>query len=290
MVEVVVIPDGAAEDSAARPSSLERSRTPVLDEICCMGRVSSVKATPNGLIPGSEVGIPTVLGVSLHSAPSRGLVEAAAYGIEVPESMRAWRVDLPRNYAPAAVPDGLVHLRGHRYLFIGVTAPRLEAPWRVWPGGAGLPRVFDSSTVFVCARGAAAGCGSVLGARVVVPEGSTGGVDTDYEAKARASLGMLDEAERIVVHVGAPDEAAHDGDPAAKVAALDAVDNFILRPLWAAARTRNLRIVVCPDHGTDPRTGRHLNIPVPRVEWHPGIASSGPRRLVERKIFERARK
>jgi len=152
----------------------------------------------------------------------------------------------------------------------------------VWPRGAALPRVLDRRTVVVAARGAASGCARLLGAAVVTPDGATGDARTDWAAKRAAALAALDEADLVVVHAGAPDEAAHDLDPDAKVAALEAVDRELIGPLWAAVAGRG-RLTVCPDHGTDPRTGEHDAAPVPCAIAGPGIEPDGATRMTERR-------
>lgn len=287
MVEVLVIPDGAAEDPRRGPTSLERARTPVLDALCAQGDVRLRRTIPLGLPAGSEVGIPTLLEVELAAAPSRGLIEAAAHEIPVPRGQHAWRVDVPRERAgdrslrAEATCMGLTHVRGHRFLFIGTKPPELPPPWRVWPGGVTLRRALDPSTVVVAGRGAASGVGRLLGARVVIPATATGDTDTDFTAKTRAAIGALDTAARVVVHIGAPDEASHRRDPRAKVAALEAIDALVLAPLADALNVRGDALVVCPDHGTDPSTGEHLADPVPMLRWSGGIAPSGPDRLTE---------
>lgn len=286
MVEVIVIPDGAAEDPRPGLTSLERAHTPTLDALCAEGEVRHRCTIPAGLPAGSEVGIPTVLGVQLADAPARGLIEAAAAGIAVADGMWAWRVDASRDNPPACVPDGLLHLRGHRFLAIAREAPRLWRPWRVWPAGAALPRALDDSTIVVGAPGAAVGCALLLGARARVPEGVTGDARTDLRAKAASAIALLDEATRVVVHVAAPDEASHERDPVAKIAALEAIDRLVIAPLADAITARGGALVVCPDHGTDPATGEHLREPVPMLRWGQGITPSGPSRLTERALLE----
>lgn len=294
MVEIIVIPDGAAEDPGKGPTSLERAAMPVLDELCGTGEVRTLQTIAPGLPSGSEVGIPTLLGVEPRGAPSRGLIEAAAAGIPIPPGASAWRVDLPRAIAHRAdlardgARRGLIHLRGHRWLAVGREVPSLPAPWRVWSGGETLPRILDGTTAVVCGPGAAAGCGMLLGARVVIPPGATGDVDTDYGAKARAALGALEDARRVVVHVGAPDEASHRGDRQEKIAALEALDALILAPLADAARVTGAWLTVCPDHGTDPASGEHLDASVPALRWGKGVAASGPDRFTERAVLEEA--
>jgi 2,3-bisphosphoglycerate-independent phosphoglycerate mutase len=282
---VLLIPDGAAEP--VRPgtsTTLERARTPALDALAAAGAVRRVATTPAGVQPGSETGVPALLGAPPAIAVSRGAVEAAAHGIAVARGRRAWRVDLRRadgERAPgsearaalgalrAALPEHQVHhLGGHRCLAIGSSPPapalRTLRPI-VWPDGALLPRTLDERTVMVCARGAASGCASLLGAAVVTPAGATGGTDTDWRAKQEAALRALDDVARVVVHAGAPDEAAHERDADAKLRALEAFDRELVGPLWAAVRARGGRLAVCPDHGTDPRSGLHDAAPVPAV-------------------------
>lgn len=295
MVEVLVVPDGAAEDPRLGRTSLERAHTPALDALCREGEVRARRTIPHGLAAGSEVGIPTLLGAEPSAAPSRGSIDAAAVGVEVPVGRRAWRVDCQRGREgdPALRAEAarlqLKHLRGHRFLFVGPRPPEVSASWRVWPDGPTLARAMDDSTVVVAAPGAASGCAQLLGARVIVPRGATGDTDTDYRAKTRAALDVLDEAQRVVVHVGAPDEASHRLDANAKVEAIEAIDRLIVAPLCDAVRVRSATFVVCPDHGTDPRTGLHLADPVPMLRWGPGVRPSGADRLSERCLRQEVR-
>ena len=308
MVELLVIPDGAAERPGPQLTSLERARTPALDALCAHGAVTLAATTPPGLPPGSETGIPTLLGARLVAAPSRALIEAAAAGIELPPGASAWRCDLRhrgRRFVPAR-PEQLAaalevpclgryrafHLRGHRFLLIGAggrPAPRLAGlDVRVWGDGAGLPRVLDATTVIVCGPGACAGAGRLLGAEVRIPAGATGGPDTDLVAKRETALAALEEGRQVVVHVGWPDEAAHEGDSAGKVKALEAIDELLLAPLAEAVLAAGGRLAVCPDHGTDPVSGEHSADPVPAVRAGAGVVPAGPERLIERALAGRA--
>jgi 2,3-bisphosphoglycerate-independent phosphoglycerate mutase len=161
---------------------------------------------------------------------------------------------------------------------LGAEMPRAGAPrddLLVWPAGAMPPRILDARTVVIGARGAATGIARLMGARTVVPPCATGRPGTDLAAKAAAALEAIDAgATRVVVHVGAPDEAAHERDAAAKVAAIEAADEQLLAPLANALRARRAELgdgaatlQVCPDHGCDPATGRHDDAPVPCLRW-----------------------
>jgi 2,3-bisphosphoglycerate-independent phosphoglycerate mutase len=149
--------------------------------------------------------------------------------------------------------------------------------------------VLDAATTVVAARGAAAGIARLMGATVVVPTGATGRPGSDLAAKADAALAALKAgAAHVVVHVGAPDEAAHEHDAPAKVAAIEQADRDLLAPLATALRVRGGSLRVCPDHGCDPRTGSHDAAPVPCVTWSAWAVAPAARpshRLTERGVF-----
>jgi 2,3-bisphosphoglycerate-independent phosphoglycerate mutase len=121
---------------------------------------------------------------------------------------------------------------------------------------------------------------------VLVPEGTTGDVDTDLAAKRDAVLHALAEGRlRTVVHVGGADEAAHRLDPDGKITFLERVDRELLAPLSDVVAAAGATLRVCPDHGCDPLTGRHSADPVPHVTWSAAAARSArPRRLTERAV------
>ena len=161
----------------------------------------------------------------------------------------------------------------------------------VWPEGVIPERVLDADTVVIGARGAAIGIARLMGARTVIPPRATGRPGSDLAAKAAAALNAIGlgdgrallgggTASRVVVHVGAPDEAAHDRDANAKVAAIEAADRLLLAPLAQALRAHGGTLQVCPDHGCDPATGVHDGAPVPCLLWPTANASGG--RLTER--------
>jgi 2,3-bisphosphoglycerate-independent phosphoglycerate mutase len=299
VVDVLVIPDGAAQPPRdGIPTALEAASTPVLDGLAAEGAVVRVATTPPGLPAGSETGIATLLGAMPRRRIGRGWVDAAAYGVDVPDGLTPWRADLVyRSGKRASVRqarDVCVHLgrgahavAGHRLVLVAEARPAdrrlLGLHVRVWPDGEAPGGSVPVGTTVICARGAAAGCGRLLGARVVVPAGATGDVDADLHAKAQAAVAALaDGAERVVVHVGGPDEAAHRRDAMAVVGALERLDGELLAPLRDAVKALCGRLAVCPDHGTDPATGDHDAAPVPAVIWGTGIEPQGPAAMSER--------
>jgi 2,3-bisphosphoglycerate-independent phosphoglycerate mutase len=319
-VDVLVILDGASEPLGEDPTSLERARTPVLDGLVAESSVIRLRTVAPGLPAGSETAIPALLGWVPDGPVDRAAIEAAAHDIEVGHDERAWRVDR-RDRADASatarilagrlngrhgVPAHRVHhLTGHRMLIVGpdhaptlgrellgieLSAGLLGTELLVWPEGGVPPRILSEDTVAIGAPGAAIGIARLMGARTIVPPGATGRLGTDLAGKATAALAAIDAgAARVVVHVGAPDEAAHEHDADAKVAAIEAVDAQLLAPLADALRARRSRLGaetatlhVCPDHGCDPATGRHDGAPVPCLRW-PFAGASGER-LTERAV------
>jgi 2,3-bisphosphoglycerate-independent phosphoglycerate mutase len=102
------------------------------------------------------------------------------------------------------------------------------------------------------------GIATLLGWRNIVVPGATGYLDTDYAAKGRAAIRALDDSDIVVVHVEATDEASHEGDAAAKVSALEAIDREIVGPVLTALRARDdYRLLISPDHPTFLRTKTH---------------------------------
>jgi 2,3-bisphosphoglycerate-independent phosphoglycerate mutase len=307
VVAVLVIPDGAAQPlRPGAPTALATARTPVLDALAATGEVARVAVTPAGVPAGSEAGVPALLGHAPSRALGRGWIDAAGYGVAVPKDMVPWRADVLRADGSRA-SAGLARLiaaalggawtHGHRLVLFApagsapaggasIGAPdHANAGVRVWADGARLPRALDDTTVVVAAPGAAAGCARLLGAAVVVPPRSTGDVDTDLHSKARAAVDAIERgARRVVVHVGAPDEAAHRRDAIAKAQALEALDAALLAPLSDAVARAGGTLAVCPDHGTDPLDGTHDAGPVPALRWGRGVAPAGragPHRMTE---------
>jgi len=296
VVELTLILDGASEARGPR-TSLERARTPNLDRLASAGTLMRLRTVPPGLPAGSETAIPALLGWRAPAPVDRGALEAAAIGLELERGWRAWRIDVigadGRRPGAGAVGGAAEALSGPPPLPAAARGTGL----RPWPEGAVPPRLLDSTTAMVAAPSAAAGAARLLGARVLEPAGATGGTDTDLLAKAEAAReAAAAGARRVFVHVGGPDEAAHEHDRAAKLAILERVDRELVPPLAELARSSGATLRVCPDHGCDPRSGEHDAAPVPCLLWRAGESPAGPsprypssvpdpqRRLTERAV------
>ena len=118
------------------------------------------------------------------------------------------------------------------------------------------------------------GLAKLLGWRRIDVPGATGYTDTDYAAKGRYAVEALQQSDLVCVHVEATDEASHEGDTAAKVKALEAIDEHIVAPVFEALRRHgDYRILVTPDHPTPLATKTHSHGRVPWTMAGTGIRS-----------------
>jgi 2,3-bisphosphoglycerate-independent phosphoglycerate mutase len=297
-------------DTLAREGELSAVRTvarglPVGSETAIPALLGWVPDVPvdRGAVEAAAHGIEVGEGERAWRVDRRDRMDAQATARQLAHVV-AKRVPARRGASRGRV----YHLSGHRMLVVGpdpertlggellqvtLRSGRFSRELSVWPAGAIPPRVLDRGTVVIGARGAATGIARLMGAGTIVPPGATGRPGTDLAAKAVAALELIaagkahhedDERparydiRRVVVHVGAPDEAAHERDTTAKVAAIEAADAQLLAPLAEALRACGGSLDVCPDHGCDPATGEHDGAPVPYLRWMADGTSDGENR------------
>lgn len=110
--------------------------------------------------------------------------------------------------------------------------------------------------------------------------GVTDGLDNDYIAQAEGALEALEKYDLVIVHVEAPDEAAHAGDIDDKIAAIQKVDEEIVSRIRKRGRDA-IRVLVMPDHPTPIEVQTHIGEPVPFMLWGAGFEPNGAKRLTE---------
>jgi len=132
---------------------------------------------------------------------------------------------------------------------------------------------FHKSGAMITAVDLLRGIASLLGWENITVPGATGYLDTNYAAKGHYAIRALDDADLVIVHVEATDEASHEGDARAKVEALERIDKDIVGPLHAHLRKQgNYRILVSPDHPTFLRTKTHSHGYVPFALCGAGVS------------------
>jgi 2,3-bisphosphoglycerate-independent phosphoglycerate mutase len=108
------------------------------------------------------------------------------------------------------------------------------------------------------------GIAGKTGFDVVTVPGVTGGVDTNFAGKVDAALLALQRSDLVILHVGAVNEACHESNPVAKIAAIEKVDSHVVGPLLD--RLEDLgrwRLMVATDHITSSQEATRVSGPVP---------------------------
>ncbi|MBU2608775.1 MAG: cofactor-independent phosphoglycerate mutase [Chloroflexi bacterium] len=124
------------------------------------------------------------------------------------------------------------------------------------------------------------GLAQMAGMTVLEIPGVTDGLDNDYAAQAKGALEAFREHDLVVVHIEAPDEAAHGGHADEKIEAIQRVDREVISQIrsW---REDDLRVLVMPDHPTPVEVRTHTADPVPFLLWGAGVTPDGARRFTE---------
>lgn len=103
--------------------------------------------------------------------------------------------------------------------------------------------------------------------KVVEVEGANGGLDTNYEGKAKAAIDVLlnEDYDFAYIHLEAPDEMGHQGSVERKVKAIENLDKRIIAPVTEALDKAgtDYRMLVMPDHPTPICLRTHTSDPVP---------------------------
>jgi 2,3-bisphosphoglycerate-independent phosphoglycerate mutase len=108
------------------------------------------------------------------------------------------------------------------------------------------------------------GIGIYAGLQVIAVPGATGYLNTNYQGKAGYGLQALENGDFVYIHVEAPDEASHNGDLAAKIAAIEAFDELVVGTICRGMEHKgDHRIMVLPDHPTPIELKTHTDDPVP---------------------------
>ena len=142
-----------------------------------------------------------------------------------------------------------------------------------WPWGQGRAPQMPSFTERFGLKGGVIsavdlikGIGICAGLEAIPVPGATGYLDTNYQGKAEYGLRVVEKDDFVYIHVEAPDEASHNGDLKAKIAAIEAFDEKVVGTIVKGMENRgDHRIMVLPDHPTPLELRTHTDDPVPFV-------------------------
>ena len=104
------------------------------------------------------------------------------------------------------------------------------------------------------------------GMDIIEVEGANGGLNTNYEGKAKAAVqALLGGKDFAYIHVEAPDEMGHQGSVENKIKAIENLDTRVIR-IVVDEMTRageDFRMLVMPDHPTPIRCRTHTSDSIP---------------------------
>ncbi len=111
------------------------------------------------------------------------------------------------------------------------------------------------------------GIARLIGLDVLLVEGATGEVETNYEGKVAATLDALKTRDFVAVHLEGPDECTHNGDLAGKLQAIEWLDSRVVEPVCKAleAAGEDFRMLIVSDHKTLTSNRQHDGDPVPYI-------------------------
>ena len=160
----------------------------------------------------------------------------------------------------------------------------------IWLWGQGtrtmLPafkKKFGLKGATVCAVDLIRGLSRLVDFTTPVIPGATGYLDTDYGAKARAALELMNDHDIVYIHVEAPDEASHNGSVPEKIKAIEHIDKEVLGMLLERAGN-GTRFLIVTDHATPISMRTHFAVPVPFAIFEKGGSLKGSGRDYDENI------
>ena len=104
--------------------------------------------------------------------------------------------------------------------------------------------------------------------------------EEDYLQKAADAV-LQDPADTVFIHLKGPDEPGHDGEPQAKVAAIEMIDKYFMARLVEGIERSDVLVVTC-DHATPCDLGRHSDDKVPLLIHGKDFCPDGTQHFGER--------
>lgn len=143
-----------------------------------------------------------------------------------------------------------------------------------WFWGAGTRPALDSFEEMYHKKGVMISAvdllkGIAVGAKMdrKIVEGANGGLNTNYEGKARAAVDALTKEgyDFAYIHVEAPDEMGHQGSIERKIQAIENLDQRVIKIVKEGldASGEAYKMLVMPDHPTPISLRTHVADPVP---------------------------
>lgn len=156
-----------------------------------------------------------------------------------------------------------------------------------WFWGAGKKPALDSfeertgkKGVMISAVDLLKGIAVGAGMDSIEVEGANGGLHTNYRGKAQAAVRALayDGYDFAYIHVEAPDEMGHQGCMLDKIAAIEYIDEKVLKTVICGLEEagEEYRLLLLPDHPTPVEVRTHTGEAVPYLLYDSTAEKKGP--------------
>lgn len=145
----------------------------------------------------------------------------------------------------------------------------------IWPWGEGTKPQLDNfeekfgiNGSVISAVDLIKGIAICAGMNSIDVEGATGNCETNWDGKAQAALeAITGDSDFVYVHMEAPDEMGHQGEPYKKKLAVEIIDEKVVKFLKDELEKRGIdyRMMILPDHPTPICLKTHVSDPVPYI-------------------------
>jgi 2,3-bisphosphoglycerate-independent phosphoglycerate mutase len=157
--------------------------------------------------------------------------------------------------------------------------------WLFWGSGRvpempPFQQVYGLSAALTSGVDLLKGLAKMVEMEVLDIDGVTDGLDNDFAAQAEGALEALAENDLAVIHIEAPDEAAHAGVIDDKIEAIHRIDKEVISRLRSWGED-DLRLLIMPDHPTPVKSRTHSPEPVPFLLWGVGFNPNGAKSFSE---------
>lgn len=127
------------------------------------------------------------------------------------------------------------------------------------------------------------GIGMLAGMKIIDVDGATGEYHTDFKGKAEAACDALlkDGLDYVYIHMEAPDECGHHGDPEHKIYSIEQIDEKVIGIILKRFGDEPFAMLVCPDHPTPCAIKTHTSDPVPFLIYSNVKKGGGAARYTE---------
>jgi len=136
-----------------------------------------------------------------------------------------------------------------------------------------LPELYNMKAACIAAVAMVRGICKIAGMSLLDVKGATGGLNTDFLAKARAAVEASKGNDLVFVNVKACDVASHDGDFKTKVKIIERIDEMVGLIIDKVGLSTDYFAVTC-DHCTPVNVRDHTSDPVPLAIAGPDVPSS----------------